>query len=232
MRGFSRRLLAVGAAVLVGVTAAPTTAQAHQREVVRQGRILHPVGHLRPGLPARQGPAVRRGRRAHPPQLRLRPGHRGRRLRLGRLVGRLGRAVPGGPQRRRGRRRGRPADRRQPQPARRAQAQEPEAEGADLARRLDRVGVLLGRRPDRRLPQEAGQLLRGPLDQGQPAGPGRGRRRRHLRRHRPRLGVARLRRQRRQRDPARGQAELHPADRRVPQAARRAGPQEPRSTTT
>jgi chitinase len=32
MRGFSRRLLAVGAAVLVGVTAAPTTAQAHQRK--------------------------------------------------------------------------------------------------------------------------------------------------------------------------------------------------------
>jgi len=32
MRGFSRRLLAVGAAVLVGVTAAPTTAQAHQKK--------------------------------------------------------------------------------------------------------------------------------------------------------------------------------------------------------
>nr|BFE75525.1 hypothetical protein GCM10020092_088260 [Actinoplanes digitatis] len=32
MRGFSRRLLAVGAAVLVAVTAAPATAQAHQRK--------------------------------------------------------------------------------------------------------------------------------------------------------------------------------------------------------
>ena len=32
MRGISRRLLAVGAAVLVGVTAAPTTAQAHQKK--------------------------------------------------------------------------------------------------------------------------------------------------------------------------------------------------------
>ncbi len=32
MRGFSRRLLAVGAAVLVGITAAPTAAQAHQKK--------------------------------------------------------------------------------------------------------------------------------------------------------------------------------------------------------
>ena len=56
--------------------------------------------------------------------------------------------------------------------------------------------------------------------------PGRraGRRRGHLRRHRPGLGVARLGGQRRQRHPARGQAELHRAARRVPPAARRARP--------
>ena len=49
----------------------------------------------------------------------------------------------------------------------------------------------------------------------------RRRRRRRVRRHRPRLGVAGLGGQRRQRHPARGQAELHRAGRRVPQPARR-----------
>ena len=172
---FTRRLVAVGRR-RPGRSSPPhpTAAQAHPERLIRQGRLLHPVGHLRPRLPARQGAELRRGRPADPPQLRVRrrsprtvSAPRPTRGPTGRRRSRADE------QRRRRRRRGRPADRRQPQPARRAQDEEPRAAGPDLARRLDAVGVLLRRRPDRRLPQEARQLLPRPVDQGQPARAGR-----------------------------------------------------------
>jgi hypothetical protein len=47
MRGFSRRLLAVGAAVLVGVTAAPTPLRHISRSRTSRSDTS-PSGHLRP----------------------------------------------------------------------------------------------------------------------------------------------------------------------------------------
>ena len=89
---------------------------------------------------------------------------------------------------------------------------QPEAAGADLARRLDLSKYFSDAVRHRR--QSRTKLVDSCVDlwlKGNLPGLRAGRRGRHLRRHRPGLGVARLGGQRRQRDPARGQAELHRA---------------------
>ncbi len=103
----------------------------------------------------------------------------------------------------------------------------PAPQGADLARWLDVVEVLLGRGSHETVARALRLVLHRPLRQGEHPGSGLGRngrprrRGRALRRNRRRLGVAGLRRERRQHHPARGQEELREAARGVPQAAPR-----------
>ena len=115
-----------------------------------------------------------------------------------------------------------------------AQGPVPGPPGPDLARRVDVVEVLLGCSAHERVARALRCVLYRPVHQGKHPGPGLGRDGRtrlggrRLRRHRRRLGVAGLRRERGQHHPPRGQEELRQAARRVPQAtacARQAGRQ-------
>ena len=126
-----------------------------------QGRLLHPVGHLRPGLPGQEARHLRRRGPADPHQLRVRQRQprtavlhatsagRGRRL------GRLPAFGTGRGERRRRRRHlaGQPLTGNFNQLAE-AQGQAPRPQGAHLARRLDLVEVLLRRGADPRVPAD------------------------------------------------------------------------------
>ena len=168
----------------------------------------------------------------HPPQLRLRQRQRGRALRLGGRLGRLPAPGPGAGERRRRRRRpGQPLNGNFDQ-LRKLKAAHPGL----------KVLISLGGWSwstyfsDAARPRSPGARSSPPASTCssratfRSAGRGRpGLRRRRLRRHRPRLGVAGLRGQRRQRRPPRGQAELHRAGGRVPPAARRVRPGDPQA---
>ena len=124
-----------------------------------------------------------------------------------------------------------PAPVRQLQPAAEAEGGAPEPARRDVARRLDRVEVLLRRRGHRGDAPGVRRLVRGPAAEGQPAvrpgddlaavcgRPGRGGGR--LRRHRHRLGVPRHRPRQRRRPLAGRRPQRDPAAPGVPAPARR-----------